>query len=432
MPEAELTLTQTQILSKCSSAVVFVEFYDENDEYISSCSGFLISDTGDVVICYQALEGASAAYVFCENEDKGLRVKSILAYDVDKNIAILHIDREGLDYLEMGDSGNITVGQKVYSLSYQFDNNCEQTIYAGTVTDSNCDDVFDNFTGIQTNISAASANGFAGGALLNEYGKVIGLNMGMDGENILVTPIYDVYELYQEARSSSNWVDSLATYDFCNVVPDYGAIFDETPVWQDTFTQDGKTYHYFVYEYNYWNNADPQELYEQLLEECGFSYYTQFESAILDNDVMFNMYKNDDVGISIGHSSDEIAINIAIPENYTEDSFDIYATPTYDICSDVPDFGAIFEAEPYKTWYEYDDGEYCYYYDYDYWDIVNYTGLYDDPNPIELYKYVLTEWGYEYFGEIEEDGTTYYVYKNNNMYMAIGYDGETVEISFIP
>jgi len=327
-------LTSAQIYTKCSSAVFRIVTYDKADNEMNYGSGFFINANGDAVVSCIEINGASDAYIFLQNEEYGYPVESVLGYDYGENIAIIHVDIENSDYIEIGDSSTVVGGQKVYSLSYPLDLDC--TITTGLI--SNPNRMFGDISQIQT--TAQYSEGSDGGALLNEYGEVIGVsNISFsEGQNInFATPVNLINSVYGDKPLSLEEVyyqvypplDDVYTYNVCDAAPDFGAFFGEKAIWTNTYDDDPDViYYYYSYDYrtvleDYCrknhiddiNDVDAQGMYEQLLVDCGYFYASSFDGEWLNHNVTFNVYGRGNVGIYVGHCHDELVVCVMVPRN---------------------------------------------------------------------------------------------------------------------
>jgi len=140
-------------------------------------SGFVIDKTGHIVTNYHVIEGADEIEVSFSNQDT-LTAK-LVGSDPSTDIAVLRVEASsrGLTPLDLGDSGNVRVGDSVVAIGNPFGLNRSATagivssVQERTITAPNgypIDHV------IQTD--AAINRGNSGGPLLNDQGEVIGVN----------------------------------------------------------------------------------------------------------------------------------------------------------------------------------------------------------------------------------------------------------------
>ncbi|KAL4857774.1 Protease Do-like 1 [Chlorella vulgaris] len=142
-------------------------------------SGFVWDTKGHIVTNYHVIRGASDVLVTLSGgKDQSAKV---VGYDEDKDVAVLQItqkDMEGpLVPLQLGDSSDLEVGQKVYAIGNPF--GLDHTLTAGVISGTGRE-INSGNTGrpiqdvIQTD--AAINPGNSGGPLLDSSGNMIGIN----------------------------------------------------------------------------------------------------------------------------------------------------------------------------------------------------------------------------------------------------------------
>lgn len=101
--------------------------------------------------------------------------------DKDLDLAIVKISANGLNYLKLGDSENLKLGQKVYAIGNPIGIEFQRTVTSGIISGLNRTlKIEENVTQsymedlIQTDASINQGN--SGGPLINETGEVIGIN----------------------------------------------------------------------------------------------------------------------------------------------------------------------------------------------------------------------------------------------------------------
>lgn len=181
-------MTPNQVYEKVKHSVVAVVTYgqgsDLTDSPISSGSGIVFSEDGYIVTNSHVI-GDSNQYpvkvVFTgqdENEEDQEYPAQIVGYDKRTDIAVLKIDAAGLTPAEFADSDQLKVGDTVLSLGNPgvAGENFTNTLTKGMVSAVNRTVTMSsvNMQYIQTD--AAINPGSSGGALLNLYGQVVGIN----------------------------------------------------------------------------------------------------------------------------------------------------------------------------------------------------------------------------------------------------------------
>jgi S1-C subfamily serine protease len=182
-------LTVSQIYARAASGVVQITStsqaadnptlapFGQQGQQQALGSGFVIDKAGHIVTNYHVIEGADQIEVSFSNRDT-LSAK-LVGSDPSTDIAVLRVEASsrGLTPLELGDSGNVRVGDPVVAIGNPF--GLARTATAGivsavqerTITAPNgypIDHV------IQTDAPINSGN--SGGPLLNAQAQVIGVN----------------------------------------------------------------------------------------------------------------------------------------------------------------------------------------------------------------------------------------------------------------
>ncbi len=180
-------LSAEEISQKDASAVFYIEVYDENDDMVASGSGFFISEDGTAVTNYHVIEGTSSAYMMT-TENRIFEITNVLKYDEELDIAVVKVSKTDIEgkstaafpFLKMGNSNNLKAGQVVYAIGSP--QGLQNSISDGII--SNPKQVVGSQIYIQT--TAAISHGSSGGALVDQYGDVIGItSAGIDeGENL--------------------------------------------------------------------------------------------------------------------------------------------------------------------------------------------------------------------------------------------------------
>ena len=135
-------------------------------------SGVLISAQGFVLTNNHVIEGADQIQVLLP--DGRHEKATVVGTDSDTDLAVLHIEAEGLPSLVIGDSSKLRVGDVVLAIGNPF--GVGQTVTSGIVSATGRDHLgitaYEEF--IQTD--AAINPGNSGGALINTHGELIGIN----------------------------------------------------------------------------------------------------------------------------------------------------------------------------------------------------------------------------------------------------------------
>jgi S1-C subfamily serine protease len=173
------------IYQRVSKGVVFVE-NDQGGQAAGSGSGFVIDTAGHVVTNEHVVENGDSFRVrFGENGDP-IPAK-LLGADQSNDLAVLQIDPSkaggGLSPVQLGESDNLKPGQPTIAIGSPF--GLEGTVTSGIVSALNrtiqAPNKFSISGAIQTD--AAINPGNSGGPLLDDQGRVIGVNSQIASES---------------------------------------------------------------------------------------------------------------------------------------------------------------------------------------------------------------------------------------------------------
>lgn len=152
-------------------------------------SGFIVSPTGLILTNKHVVSDKKASYTVFTNDGKKYDAK-ILARDPVQDLAIIKIDAENLQTVELGDSDALQLGQTAIAIGNalgEYRNTVSVGVISGlsrNVTASGGGSVEEIRGVVQTD--AAINPGNSGGPLLNLRGEVIGVNTAVvsDAQNI--------------------------------------------------------------------------------------------------------------------------------------------------------------------------------------------------------------------------------------------------------
>ena len=155
--------TRTQQISGTGTGIILSE-----DGYIVTNAHVIYDDSE--YKCGKAVDVS----VLLSDESK--HEATIIAYDVETDIAVLKIDESGLTPATFGDSSDLRVGELVIAIGNPLGFDLFGTVTSGIVSALNREISINekNMTLIQTDAAINSGN--SGGPLLNSCGQVIGIN----------------------------------------------------------------------------------------------------------------------------------------------------------------------------------------------------------------------------------------------------------------
>ncbi|OGM20923.1 hypothetical protein A2714_00335 [Candidatus Woesebacteria bacterium RIFCSPHIGHO2_01_FULL_38_9] len=197
-------------------------------------SGFIVSSDGLVITNKHVVSDTGAEYEVITKDGKEYKVQTV-SRDPSNDLAVLKIDPAGgnLTPVELGDSGNLKVGQFVVAIGTalgEFRHTVTTGVISGLGRGITAGSSFEGFVErlddvIQTD--AAINPGNSGGPLLNSGGQVIGVNVAVaqGAENIgFAIPI----NIVKDALNEFNRSGSFASKPFLGV--QYQMVDEETAI----------------------------------------------------------------------------------------------------------------------------------------------------------------------------------------------------------
>ena len=154
-------------------------------------SGFFVSSSGIAVSNYHVFEGTEIGYEVIKLSDgNSYKISKVIAISKEDDFIVFEVDSYGLSF-NFIPLGNIKpkVGEKVYAIGSPL--GFENTFSSGEISQLRGDNI------IQINVPID--HGSSGGALINEYGQVIGITTaGLDnsGANLNFAMSIDVVKPY--------------------------------------------------------------------------------------------------------------------------------------------------------------------------------------------------------------------------------------------
>jgi serine protease Do len=173
-----------EIFQKCSKSVVTV-WVKKGKEYFPVASGVFITNNGHLVTNYHVLKGIidiSPDNVFVKNENKYENLGSLICFWEEADLAIFKISNNSFKSIQVDNNNTLKKGSKIFTISSPL--GFENSITEGIV--SNLIKGLQNYPDIYTEIivDAKFTHGSSGGALINEYGELVGiLQGGIEGQN---------------------------------------------------------------------------------------------------------------------------------------------------------------------------------------------------------------------------------------------------------
>lgn len=385
----KVVLSAAEIAERVSSSVFYIEVYDTQKQIFGSGSGFFINTDGIAVTNYHVIENSSSAQITTINGEK-YDVTSVIAFDEKMDVAIIKVSKtsvsgatvSGFSATTVGNSDNIKAGQIVYALGSPV--GLQNTISNGII--SNVKQVVGEDTYIQ--ITAPISHGSSGGALVNEYGEVLGItSAGIDdAQNIgfaIPINVIKMFDLNSRGTPYSNFVASNKKFTL-----ELNTKIIDVEV--------GKTVEVMVYAKGkgddwsiYWEADDRRVI------SCEWGDWQENDSSVCSLKITG---KKEGVAVvtvysDVDFAGKSVVVNVKAPKGEYYSS-SIVKVPTYTSITGV----SLKE----KTAYENND---------------LYVYSYDNINVVQNYVDCLFELGFVYYDETKDVNSTiyYYLSPNNNM-----------------
>jgi len=168
--------------STSREAVVYILAYEKFDKSAfqngykrEKGSGVIVHQDGYVVTNYHVIENATHIEITLNNRKEYLA--EVIGIDPTTDLALLKIEASGLPYLVFGDSDNVNVGEWVLAVGNPF--GLQSTVTAGIISAKARNiELAENQNNIESLIQSDVVinPGSSGGALIDEKGRLIGIN----------------------------------------------------------------------------------------------------------------------------------------------------------------------------------------------------------------------------------------------------------------
>ena len=148
-------------------------------------TGVVMTEDGYIITNAHVIAGYARAEVAFQ--DGTVHEALLVGKDTPSDLAVLKIDCRGLVPAEFGDSEALEVGDTVLAIGNPLGEELWGTMTDGIISAINRDVHVDGYTMSLIQTTAALNEGNSGGALINEYGQVVGItNLKMGADNSLV------------------------------------------------------------------------------------------------------------------------------------------------------------------------------------------------------------------------------------------------------
>lgn len=174
-PQSEPHTLQTIYQENIQSIVSI--WGDAGDSY-SYGTGVVLSADGYIITNAHVIEGCSEVEVVLQ-DDRSFDAL-LVGMDVPTDLAVLQIDAWDLQPAVFGDSDQMQVGDTVAAIGNPLGQELRGTMTDGIISAINRDVDVDGYSMVLIQTTAALNSGNSGGALINQYGQVVGItNMKM-------------------------------------------------------------------------------------------------------------------------------------------------------------------------------------------------------------------------------------------------------------
>ena len=215
------TLSSKEVFDQCSPAVFFIETYDIVGEAYATGSGFFIDESGIAVTNHHVLKNAISAKITLANGEVH-DLAGVLYFDRDNDYAVVKVDGSGFATLKAGDASALSGGDVCYAIGSP--KGLQNTISDGIISSSARTDLGRELIQMTAPISAGSS----GGALINEFGEVVGVTTSslLSGQNLnFAIPINTVVDNGKiQAYKNGGTLQTLPKFAEENAYLDYASL----------------------------------------------------------------------------------------------------------------------------------------------------------------------------------------------------------------
>lgn len=160
-------LEGSQIFERYGSAVFMV--FTSNGSNAYQGSGFFIDNDGLAVSNYHVFKGTGIGWeqIKLVGSDEAYKVDAIIKRSEEEDFILFRVNCDNTNYIPIA-TDRPKIGEKVYAIGSPL--GLENTFSSGEVSQWRADNLMQ--------ISAQIDHGSSGGALINEYGEVVGITSG--------------------------------------------------------------------------------------------------------------------------------------------------------------------------------------------------------------------------------------------------------------
>lgn len=164
-------LTSQEVYDKCLPSVVFIEASSYKQS--ATGTGVILSEEGYIITNAHVIGSASEANVTLYNNER--YDATLVGYNFEQDLAVLKINAENLVPAEFADSDGLKVGDVSYAMGNPLGAKYRSTFTDGMISAVDRVLEVDGTSVIFVQTTAAINSGNSGGALINQYGQVVGI-----------------------------------------------------------------------------------------------------------------------------------------------------------------------------------------------------------------------------------------------------------------
>ena len=206
-----------------------IAFYADDKNLIGVGSGVLISENG-YILTNEHVAGSKYSNVYVTLENGAKYNSNVIWSDTSLDLAIIKIPGENFNYLNLGDSDRIFLGENVYAIGNPIGAEFQRTVTKGIISGKNrtikiVENNKEMYMEDLIQTDATINNGNSGGPLINDNGELLGINTvkisGVDGIGFSI-PINIIKPLLELLEKDGNIPESyLGIYAFDKEVIPY-------------------------------------------------------------------------------------------------------------------------------------------------------------------------------------------------------------------
>lgn len=165
-------LSFQEIYAKSLPSIVSIE--GESGTMTSQGTGIIMTSNGYIITNHHVIEGAEAVTVNLLDGSASYDAL-LVGSDAASDLAVLKVEAQGLTAAEFGDSALVQVGDVALAIGNPLGEQLPGTMTDGIISYIDRSVTVDGYEMQLIQTSAALNSGNSGGALLNEYGQVVGV-----------------------------------------------------------------------------------------------------------------------------------------------------------------------------------------------------------------------------------------------------------------